>query len=273
MLRTEPRRGLRLWHWVLVGLAVLALKQVYAQAGAAQLQWLLAPLAGALNLAGGLAFEPQPDGTWLDAGRRVLLVKACAGGNFLLTAWLAWLWRQRHETAPLRAVLTAAAAAWVTTLAANALRILLAVHAQEAIARLGGLSPAETHRLLGIAVYFVSLSLLLARPGRLLTALITAAGLYLGVNLLLPALRAVWLGLPGLDPAHFLWTAGVPLAVLALSVAVRWVRKAVPIDPVQGSDIGPVDGQSSVGQCREWNPDSRRSSTPHCPARSDGLAA
>jgi exosortase K len=224
MAGAENRTGLGLWHWTLLGLAVLALKQGYALAGAGQLQWLLAPLAGTLNLVGGLAFAPLPDGTWLDAGQRVLLVKACAGGNFLLTAWLAWVWRWRERAAPLATVLNAAAAAWVTALVANALRILLAVHAQDGLARLGGLTPAESHRLIGIAVYFLCLWVLLARPGRVHGALMAAGGLYLGVNLMLPILRAWWLGLPAIDPGHLAWTAGVPLGVAGCALLVQRCR-------------------------------------------------
>ena len=210
-------------HSGLVLLAVLALKQGYSLAGAEQLQWMLVPLVEVLEAIGGLSFEPQPGGDWLDAGHRVILVKACAGGNFLLTVSLAYLWRWRHQASALRTVLIAAGAAWVTTLAANALRILLAVHGQDALARVGGLTPADSHRLVGIGVYFLGLWVVLARPGRLGAALIVATGLYLGVNLLLPALRAGLLGLPAPDLEHVLWTAGVPLALIAFSLLFRRV--------------------------------------------------
>jgi exosortase K len=210
-------------HWGLVLLAFVALKQGYSLAGAEQLQWLLVPLVEVLEAVGGLSFEPQSGGDWLDAGHRVILVKACAGGNFLLTVWLAFLWRWRHQASPLRTVLIAAGAAWITTVAANALRILLAVHGQDVLARLGGLTAADSHRLVGIGVYLLCLWVVLARPGRLSAALVVATGLYLGVNLLLPALRAGVLGLPALDPGHVLWTAGVPLALIALSLLFRRV--------------------------------------------------
>ena len=105
----------------------------------------------------------------------MVLVQACAGGNFLLTVWLAWRWRQR--AAPLATVLIAAGAAWVTTLAANALRILLAIHGQDALAHLGGLTPADRHRLIGTGVCFLALWALLARRGQLQAPLILAAGL------------------------------------------------------------------------------------------------
>jgi exosortase K len=242
--------GLRPLHWGLVLLTVLALKQGYGLAGAEHLQWMLAPLAEVLNLVGGLAFRLQPDGVWLDAEHRVVLVKACAGGNFLLTAWLACLWRQRHRTSPSRTVLIAAAVAWVATLAANALRILLAVHGQDALARLGGLSPADSHRLLGIGVYFLCLWLLVSRRGRLHAALTVATGLYLGFNLILPALRALVLGLPAIDGAHLLWTAGIPLVAVALSLPIHWAvgrrrdRPRASLGPDLGAGLrdGPQGG-------------------------------
>ena len=38
---------------------------------------------------------PVAGGEWLDAGHNLIIVKACAGGNFLIAAWLGWLWRGR----------------------------------------------------------------------------------------------------------------------------------------------------------------------------------
>lgn len=217
------RAGLSFPHWGLILLALLVLKQGYSLAGAGQLQWLLMPLAMILNALGGFAFQLQPGGQWLDVGRELVLVKGCAGGNILLTLWLAYLWRWRQSMAPsLHVVLRAAAAAWLTTLIANALRILLAVHAQSELANLAGLGLAESHRLLGIGVYVLSLWLVLARSARMHAALVGATGFYLGVNLMLPLARAAWLNLPAIDASHLVWTAGVPLALLGVSWSIRW---------------------------------------------------
>jgi len=225
MVGTETGAGLRPLHWGLIFLAVIALKQGYALAGAEQLQWMLVPLVEALETLGDLSFQHRPGGEWLDAENRVVLVKGCVGGNFLLTAWLAYLWRWRHQASPLRTALVAAGAAWATTLAANTLRILLAVPGQEALAHLGGLTLSDSHRLIGIGVYFLCLWAVLARWGRVHAGLVVAASLYLVINLLLPALRAGLLGLPALDRGHVLWTAGVPLAVIASSLLLRRVAR------------------------------------------------
>ncbi len=217
--------GLRPWHWAAALLAALALKQAYAVATTDQLAWMLGPLVAVLERVGGLSFQPLPDGGWLDAGHRVLVVKACAGGNFLLASWLGYLWRWQTRPAPLRTALIAFLAAWLTTLAANALRILLAIHGQDALSLRFGLSAADSHRLLGILVYFLCLWAQLARPRRQFSALILAAALYLGVNLALPALRAWLLDLGPLDPRHVLWTAGVPVALALSWGALRLARR------------------------------------------------
>ena len=211
---SECPTGLRMQHWGLALLALIAFKQGYGMAGAEQLQWMLRPLVLLLEAVSTLSFQPLPGGDWLDAECQVILVKACAGGNFLLVSWLAYLWRWRQGAPAWRVVLAAGAAAWLTTLAANALRILLLVYGQDDLSRLLGLSAPDSHRLIGIGVYFFCLWTQLSRPGRASSALLVAAVLYLGVNLLLPAIRAGVLGLGPLDRNHIVWTAGFPVGLM-----------------------------------------------------------
>lgn len=213
--------GIRAWAPAL--LLALAFKQFYAGADPHQLQWLLWPLARLLNGLGGLDFRPLASGEWLDAEHGLAIVKACAGGNFLIASWLGWLWRWRGLRLSVGLLLGTCAAAWFTTLAANALRILLVAHGQDGLARWTGLSDADCHRLIGIAVYFAALAVQLAR------ALAAAAGLYLGVAVLLPVLRAWWLGLPGPGAAYVFWTAVIPSAYLASRLLWRLRRAIAPV--------------------------------------------
>lgn len=208
--------------WAVVLVLALAFKQGYSLAETSQLQWLLRPLALLLNQV-GLAFQPLASGEWLDADHGLVIVKACAGGNFLIASWLGWLWRGRDRRFGLALAAKAFAAAWFTTLVANSLRILLIAHGQDALAQATGLSDADSHRLIGIGVYFGGLCVQMAGTGAVLAATL----LYLGVALLLPALRALALGHDAIDPAHVLWTAGMPLATLALYQAWRR-RRPVP---------------------------------------------
>lgn len=197
-------------RWSLALLLALAFKQFYALAETSQLQWLLWPLATLLNLIGGFAFALTASGEWLDSGHNLVIVKACAGGNFLIASWLGylWLWRERAFSTSL--ALRAFGAAWLTTLAANAVRILLIAYAQDDLARITGLSDADSHRLIGIGVYFGALSLQLVGSRTVLAAPV----LYLGVALLLPWLNALLSGRDGISISHAVWTALIPLAVV-----------------------------------------------------------
>lgn len=205
-----PGRAFGWRDWGLVLLLALALKAGYSAATTAQLQWLLWPLAGLLNATGLFDFAPMAGGEWLDAGRALIIVKACAGGNFLIASWLGWLWRWRTRSFGPGLALGALAAAWLTALLANATRIVLIGYGQDDLARLAGLSDADSHRLIGIGVYFGALLLQLRGTG---TAL-AAPAIYLGVTLLVPLLNAWLSGRNGIDMTHALWSVGVPLAGL-----------------------------------------------------------
>lgn len=194
--------------WAVALLLALAFKQFHALAGEAQLQWLLRPLAMLLNATGALTFQLQATGAWLDAEHGLAIVKACAGGNFLIASWLGWLWRWRDRPFGAALIARAVAAAWLTTLAANAVRILLIAYCQDEFALRTGLSDTDSHRLIGIGVYFASLWAQMSGSG----AVLSAAALYLGVSLLLPAARAWLVDHEGIDATHAAWTAGVPLA-------------------------------------------------------------
>ncbi len=217
MFRTEhldiPADARRLrggvFTWGLVLLMVLAFKALYSSVPTSQLQWLLWPLATLLNSVSTLTFTPTPSGEWLDAGHNLIIVKACAGGNFLIASWLGYLWRWRDRLGPLIA-LKAFGAAWLTTLIANTIRILLIAHGQDDLALHTGLSAADSHRLIGIIVYFGILSLQLAGAG----ALITASTIYLGITVLLPWLNALLSGRAGIDPQAALWTVTIPVLAL-----------------------------------------------------------
>lgn len=212
--RSSPSRVLHVGDWVWVLLAVLALKQLYATASTGELQWLLWPLASLLNTLSPLSFAPTPGGEWLDAEHGLVIVKACAGGNFLIASWLGYLWRRREGRLGLTAALASLGAAWLTTLAANAVRILLIAYCQDRVVQTTGLAAAESHRLIGILVYFGVLWMQLSLRGGMGAALTAATALYLGITLLLPALHGMAIGRSALDATHLLWTAGLPLGIL-----------------------------------------------------------
>jgi exosortase K len=211
-------------HWIGVG-AIGAIawlfKYAYAQADATQLQGLLYPLAMLLNTLTPLQFVPLPSGEWWDARHQIIIVKACAGGNFLLVSWLgyAWQWRQKWPKWQKHwffAWSAAGAAAWATVLIATSLRVLILVSSEESLSQLTGLSAAQSHRLIGIVVYFSVLVVQMAG------AIPVAVVIYLGVTVLLPVMRAFWVGWDHLGGMHLLWTASLPLLWL---LGQQWWRR------------------------------------------------
>lgn len=236
--RHTPNRALRLRDWSLALLLAMAFKAFYSAVDASQLQWLLWPLASLLNTVGGFVFAPTATGEWLDVDRGLVIVKACAGGNFLIASWLGYLWRWRmrppgpvvrmdfdfHKDSGSRfslrrgldlrlgisLALRALAAAWVTTLIANTLRILLIAHGQNDLSMITGLSAADSHRLIGIVVYFGILTLQLAGTRTLLAAPV----IYFGIVVLVPWLHGLMDGRAGINASHAAWTTALPLGAV-----------------------------------------------------------
>lgn len=224
MLTVENRYWLnRAVRYVLVFGLVLALKQFYSAAHAAQLQWMLYPLVLMLELFSDMHFRLMPDDVWLDQTHRVSIVKACAGINFLIISLLANLWLQRQQAPSVRILLHVCLTAWLSTLGANTLRVLLCVYGQHGLADITGISEEDSHRAIGIAVYFLCLWTQLSAftlqnlPQRALIALI----FYFSITLLLPYFRAWLLELELPNTPHALWVLGVPSALVILSFIWR----------------------------------------------------
>ena len=127
----------------------------------------------------GNAFQRAANGDWFSISADIRLVKSCAGINFMLMSLLAYAWtfrpdeRARPQTLVwygTRVLLLAAIsiAAWSTALAANLVRILLAMNLQtdDSLVHTIGLDDSEVHRLIGLAVYLPLLALQMMAAGR-----------------------------------------------------------------------------------------------------------
>ena len=186
---------LALW-WLAIGTMAITLKAHYRAADAADLSWLLAPLAQLLELASEHRFERLPSGEWHSAQAGIALVKGCAGINFMVMSLLAWgrafapRWRPvegaRSPVVMLGSLAAALLCAWGTALAANLLRIVVLDRVQPLLET--WLSPIAAHRLCGLAVYLGMLTLQVAATERLALrpALAIAAAIQAGILLLVP---------------------------------------------------------------------------------------
>lgn len=220
------RPRVRAWLGVLgVASVAFAFKRFYSTAGAEALDWLLRPTAALAGLFSGHEFVKEPGSGYLCRELSLLIAPACAGGNFLLVAWLSLIARW-PALAPSRRplwFLATTVAAYATTLLANSLRIALAVAFGHESLRFG-LDAAQAHRLLGVVAYLGALLLLQASASWLLQkpagALLRALPLfaYLFVTLAIPLLR----GIP-MDTTfrtHALWVLAGTLAAWALAAGL-----------------------------------------------------
>ncbi|MGR8930129.1 MAG: exosortase K [Gammaproteobacteria bacterium] len=216
-------------YLLMFGLAFV-LKQFYSSASAAQLQWILYPLVILLEVFSDLHFEPTPSNGWLDSEHQVSIVKACAGMNFMIISLLAFLWK-RNQPPSIQQLVYAFLSAWPTALCANTLRILICVYGQSELANLAGLSEDDTHRLIGIAVYFVCLWAQLSafRLHNFRCTGFRALVLYLGITLLIPALRA-WLTGAELPPLNYtIWVVGGPVLLVLMINIYGMKRREKPV--------------------------------------------
>ncbi|MBV9928509.1 MAG: exosortase K [Acidobacteria bacterium] len=149
-----------------VVLCAAAVKLHYSTAGAEHLRWILAPTAAAVGLFSGAHFEYEAHAGYVNGDRSFVIAPACAGVNFLITAFLllslSRLWWNRSREMSWRFIPCAALASYLATLAANAVRISVALSMRGLPPLVGWLSPGELHRLEGSFVYFGFLLLLFA---------------------------------------------------------------------------------------------------------------
>ena len=143
---------------------VVAGKQLYRDASAADLNWILAPTAKVVSWLTGGHFAYEPAG-WADHEIGFVIAVPCAGVNFALAAFLALVIGALPGMTTVRAtalrLAACAAIAYVATLAINTIRIAIAVAMHRA--DLGG---AERHQIEGIFVYLVGLCMLYALARR-----------------------------------------------------------------------------------------------------------
>lgn len=143
---------------VVVALAVvIAGKQYYRDATAADLRWILAPTAQLVSWVSGGNFVYEAGPGYVDAHIGFIIAPPCAGVNFALAAFLALALgglggMNDGRTAFIR-IARAAALAYVATLVINTIRIAIAIAMHRGTLDVGGLDHAEAHRIEGIVIY------------------------------------------------------------------------------------------------------------------------
>jgi hypothetical protein len=239
------RHGATLCWWSIALAIAWALKHHYSVASAAELGWMLQPVARLLQLASGHSFSQAPGGEWYSIDAGIVLIKACAGVNFMLMSFLGWCWllqpaEQRAASLPLAlrwpsvsrwslaprwplALAAALALAWLAALLVNVLRILLAKVLGPAFGL--WLGEGDAHRLIGLLVYLPALTgqMLLAGRAQRGPAVVFTTTVYFALMLVTPLLTGSALLQPRLYAAHasMLLLLAVPLLAWGLQQCRR----------------------------------------------------
>jgi len=206
----------------------LTLKLAYSRAGADALHWVLAPSCWLARLSGVALFHESAAG-FISHAQRLVVGPACAGVNFMVTAWIAlYLCVQGSLTGSRRKLQWSAlslAAAYAATVLVNGLRISLAARLYQLDSYGALLNKSRAHALLGVVLYCGALLTLcqlasawVARRKQLTAAVLArrAYAIYLGIVLGLPLLHGGWLREPQRFAEHALLTAGTGALVVVV---------------------------------------------------------
>ena len=232
--------------WRAIGASALvlsiafALKHHFSQAGPDSLAWVLAPTVALVELLTGVEFEFERGVGYFAQAEMFAVTKSCAGVNFLIISFsmlgLAWVWGRGPARKLPSTIARAASLAFSTTIVANAARIAVALPLSHSTLTPLGMSGADVHRIVGVAVYFGSLLILfrlfvaersVSRPGQVppwATWLVPLA-FYLSVTLVVPLLNGWLRGRPmewGEHTAALLLLPAAMTVVLLMGTAVLW---------------------------------------------------
>ena len=136
-------------------------KAFFIGADALDLDWLLYPSKLLVSVCSGLSFVWAGSLGYYNAELEILIAPACSGLNFFIIQVATGGCLTALRTAGIRQWTVWLAgiipAAYLFTLLANTIRILLAILLYSRKISLGPLTPERLHRLEGIAVYFICL--------------------------------------------------------------------------------------------------------------------
>ncbi len=154
----------KLFVVAIAALVIWGMKRHYADGRADDLWWILSPTARVVGVTTGTTFVVVPSEGYVSHERLFVIEKSCAGINFLVAAFgmlvFALLHRVRAGVSGLFVLGASLLASYGAAIIVNATRITTALWLAERPSALSTFSPAQVHRVEGIAVYFTGLVLL-----------------------------------------------------------------------------------------------------------------
>ena len=209
----------------IVLLCALALKQYYSTATANELRWILAPTTLIVELLSGRSFVFESYTGYMSSDHTFVIAVPCAGVNFLIMAFgmlaLRRLWNGRFEGVSWWFLPISAAVAYVVTVVANAVRIVIALEIQRRAVEVSWLTENQLHRLEGIVVYFGFLMLLFVVMERKL--MMFPVAIYYVMTLGVPLVNGAFHRAGFWE--HFGFVLVMPLVVMLPVLVVKYVRQ------------------------------------------------
>lgn len=146
------------------GLTVAAgLKYYYSNASADDLLWILYPTAVSVEHMTGLHFIREAQSGFINYSKEICIAPACSGVNFLIISFcmvffsfvrqihsqgLRWLW-----------LVISLSGSYILTVIVNSVRIVISIFLIDNNIHYGWLTSARIHRLEGVVLYFLFLSI------------------------------------------------------------------------------------------------------------------
>jgi exosortase K len=221
---------------IALGLAA-GLKAFYSTASVNDLRWILAPTTLLVEIVTGESFRFEAYTGYMNSDHSFLIADSCSGVNFLIAAFLMLalmsLWNGEGRRQGWAALPFSIFVAYIATIAANTVRIALAMKLHRMDGPSIWVNPEQLHRFQGIFIYFGFLMLLFVLFDRvrredsrksLLRYLIPLAVYWL-ITLGVPLLNGAYGR--GVDlHEHFLFVVVTPVLILVPLLAVEAFRRA-----------------------------------------------
>ena len=230
----RTKRKTKLLHSGIVVVIAVGLKAFYSTASVNDLRWVLAPTTFLVELVTGERFFFESYAGYMNTDRSFLIADSCSGMNFLIAAFLMiamiLIWRSDLPSWP--TFLFSFPFAYAATIAANTVRITVAIKLHRMEEPMIWVNPERLHRLQGIFIYFgflLLIFLLLDRtrhydarrnPLRYLMPLSIYWVITLGVPILNGAFNS------GIDiREHLIFVFVTPIVILAPLFLIELVRR------------------------------------------------
>lgn len=235
----------RILYGLLAVFIAAGLKYGYSRALSEDLVWMLGPVAFLVECVTGAPFVKEAGVGYVSQTLQIAIVPACAGINFMMAAFcmatLSLIFSAQRKSFLPFCIPAGLAAAYLLTLGANSLRILISIYLYRADIYTSLITPERVHRIAGIGVYFLALGLFYpawqkvmirrasaARPHReakkenlksSLRTCLTPLFWYLAVALVLPAFNSAYRKNPALFGEHSGFVLGVSILLFLLMFA------------------------------------------------------